>query len=111
MLVRCGLAQTQTEDGRMVATDFMNVDMEGAIADIRRRFRPLRNVRSTMSVRVDVVTADTPQDERAEVLAAFDTMCDDHDDVHILVFHSVLAEGVDTRNADLLVIADDTQYV
>ena len=108
VLVRCGLAQAQTDDGRMVATDFCGVDMAGAIADIRRRFRPLRDARPAMTVRVDVVTADTPQDERAEVLADFDTLRDDDDDVHILVFHSVLAEGVDTRTADLLVIADDS---
>ena len=108
VLLRCGLAQAQTDDGRMVATDFCGVDMAGAIADIRRRFRPLRDARPAMTVRVDVVTADTPQDERAEVLADFDTLRDDDDDVHILVFHSVLAEGVDTRTADLLVIADDS---
>ena len=105
VLVRCGLAQAQTDDGRMVATDFCGVDMAGAIADIRRRFR---RCATPMTVRVDVVTADTPQDERAEVLQAFDTLRDDDDDVHILVFHSVLAEGVDTRTADLLVIADDS---
>ena len=108
VLVRCGLAQAQTDDSRMVASDFCDVDMESAIADIRRRFRALRNARPGMTVRVDVVTADTSQEERAEVLEAFDTLRDDEDDVHILVFHSVLAEGVDTRTADLLVIADDS---
>ncbi len=103
-LVRCGLANVGMGDGRMVSARFAAVDASALLAQIRQRFPELRRRREGLRIRVDVVTGDTPRAEREAVLRDFDGEADDV--LHVLVFTNVLAEGVDTKSADLLVVAD-----
>jgi len=105
ILLKCGLAEGEFLN-RTRAVDFNQADAVVAFTKVRDKHFPEQRM---PSIRLEVIVAKTSQQVRDRILYIDFDGCENDEDVFLVSFCGTLTEGVDTKQANMVVMVDSIE--